>query len=178
MTSSCGNGSQNLRDTSNELLNTHKIPIDSKCNDGYSGSCGKVLAKHCKITLRCIFYCVSLISDIASCIFSTEHYTWELNYCHNTCLWLVPRHFQQIKISHSSVSIVLSRYSIIVAGSVTNENQEHLDKVIYLTCQFHFTWQIGQKLKYFCDALFCFVLFFNTLRPRQNGRHFPDAILK
>ena len=32
--STCYAATGNLRDASNELLNTHKIPIDSQCNDG------------------------------------------------------------------------------------------------------------------------------------------------
>ena len=33
--------SQIVRDGSNELTNTHKIPTYSQCNDKYRGSCGK-----------------------------------------------------------------------------------------------------------------------------------------
>ena len=36
----------------------------------------------------------------------------------NTCLWLVPSHFQQIKISEMSVFNVPSNYSHFVARSV------------------------------------------------------------
>ena len=32
---------QILRDSYHELLNIHKLPIHSQCNDGYPGSCGK-----------------------------------------------------------------------------------------------------------------------------------------
>ena len=35
-----GDQSNILRHVSNELLNTHKITIDSQCNYGYPGSCG------------------------------------------------------------------------------------------------------------------------------------------
>ena len=35
--------SQILRDTGNELLNTHKISINSQCNDGYPGNLENVI---------------------------------------------------------------------------------------------------------------------------------------
>ena len=37
---------------------------------------------------------------------------------HNTCLWVVPSHFQPIKMSNRSVSTMLSKYSIFFAGNV------------------------------------------------------------
>ena len=36
-----GDRSQIFYDASNELLNTHELLIDSQCNYGYAGSCGK-----------------------------------------------------------------------------------------------------------------------------------------
>ena len=38
--------SQILRDTSNELLNTHKVPLDSQCNVGNPGSYGECYAHY------------------------------------------------------------------------------------------------------------------------------------
>ena len=39
---------------------------------------------------------------------------WELHQSHNTCLWLVPSHFQRIKLSNTSIIHVLSKYSIFL----------------------------------------------------------------
>ena len=50
MKSSCellsGDRAQILRDATNESLNTHNIFIDSECNDGYLGSCGKFSVRY------------------------------------------------------------------------------------------------------------------------------------
>ena len=39
---------------------------------------------------------------------------------HGACLWLLPGHFQQIKMSNTGVAIVLSKCSIFLALKYTN----------------------------------------------------------
>ena len=58
----------------------------------------------------------SLIPDTASNICRPEHFTWGLyeSKSHNTCLWLGRSNGQQIKISSTSASTVVSRYSIFL----------------------------------------------------------------
>ena len=59
-----------LRDASNELLNSHKILIDSKCNYGYPISYWKVKAKYKKMIHSCTISPVSWFSDTANCFFA------------------------------------------------------------------------------------------------------------
>ena len=88
---------QILRGASYELLNTHALSIDSQNKGGYPGNCVLFWVKYFKLTHLCRFvYSAYSISDIVKCILRPKNYTWEL----------------QIKISKTSVSIVLSRYSI------------------------------------------------------------------
>ena len=49
--------------------------------------------------------------------FLPKQYTRELHSSHNVCLWLVPSHFHQIKMSNTGVSIVFSKYSLIMMTS-------------------------------------------------------------
>ena len=44
--------------------------------------------------------------------FRPSYYTWELHYNYNARLYLLPSHHQQIKMSSTSVSILLSKSSI------------------------------------------------------------------
>ena len=50
------------------------------------------------------------------------HYTRELHLSHNTCLWLVPSHFQQIthEMSVTGVTSVFSKYSIFFCRQCMN----------------------------------------------------------
>ena len=74
-----GDQSNILLHVSNELLNTHKITIDSQCYCWYSGSCGIFRRSIEKMTQSCIFYSASLIPYIANCVLCAYHYTWELH---------------------------------------------------------------------------------------------------
>ena len=60
------------------------------------------------------FYRVALISDIANCNCRPWHHTWVLHSSHNTCLWIVPSNYQQIEMLITSVTTVLSKYSIFL----------------------------------------------------------------
>ena len=67
-----------------------------------------------KMIHSCRFLYVSLISDITNSIFRPLYYTWEFHWSHNTWLRLVSSHFERVKISKTSVSIVFSIYSIYI----------------------------------------------------------------
>ena len=103
-----------LRDASDELLNT-QILMNKHFDDT---SLGKFETNYQNMAYFCMFYCVSKKIRILQI---TLHCMWGLHLSNNTCWWVVPSHFQQIKMSKKRVSIVLSRYSILFAGSVYHQ---------------------------------------------------------
>ena len=61
----------------------------------------------------CRFYCISSISDIVNCILQLSSITLHVRFViKSQYLWLVSSHFQNIKISNMSVTIVFSKHSI------------------------------------------------------------------
>ena len=68
----------------------------------------------------CIFYCVSLFSDTANCIFvhNTTHESWIKV---TISVWLVPSHSQQIKMFNTSFTLCfpITPYSFLVVYMVS-----------------------------------------------------------
>ena len=67
----------------------------------------------------CTFYGLSVISDIPNCIFRPYHYTWDSHQCPNSFLWLVPSHFQQIKMFIREFSLCFPYSAYFCASSVS-----------------------------------------------------------